>query len=384
MRLGIDASNLRQGGGVTHLVELLRAADPPNYGFNQVVVWGGRATLDRIANRPWLIKVHQRMLDNRLPCRVFWQVFRLSEEVRLWGCEVLLVPGGSYAGNFRPLVTMSRNLLPFERREMRRYGVSWMTLKLILLRQVQSRTFRRADGLIFLTSHARETVMKKIQKSVGVTSIIPHGMDERFFRVPRQQKPVESYSFDHPFRMLYVSIIDMYKHQWHLAEAVASLRSKGYPVILDLVGPAYSPAFKRLKRRLRAVDPRESFIRYRGAIAHEKLPDLYGEADLCVFASSCENMPNILLEGMASGLPMASSRREPMPEILGDGGIYFDPEKPVEIEEALRYLIEEPEIRDSFAGKAYEKARQYSWKRCAEETFSFLAQVARNHNAGKQ
>jgi len=67
-----------------------------------------------------------------------------------------------------------------------------------------------------------------------------------------------------------------------------------------------------------------------------------------------------------------------------DGGIYFDPEKPVEIEEALRYLIEEPEIRDSFAGKAYEKARQYSWKRCAEETFSFLAQVARNHNAGKQ
>lgn len=46
MRLGINASNIRAGGSVTHLVELLRAADRLAYGFSQVIVWGGEATLE--------------------------------------------------------------------------------------------------------------------------------------------------------------------------------------------------------------------------------------------------------------------------------------------------------------------------------------------------
>jgi hypothetical protein len=45
MILGINASNIRSGGGVTHLVELLRAAEPEMYGFNKVIVWSGKKTL---------------------------------------------------------------------------------------------------------------------------------------------------------------------------------------------------------------------------------------------------------------------------------------------------------------------------------------------------
>jgi hypothetical protein len=52
MILGIDASNVRGGGGVTHLVELLAAADPVAAGFKCVVVWSGQATLGRIADKP--------------------------------------------------------------------------------------------------------------------------------------------------------------------------------------------------------------------------------------------------------------------------------------------------------------------------------------------
>ena len=56
------------------------------------------------------------------------------------------------------------------------------------------------------------------------------------------------------------------------------------------------------------------------------LPEHLREAELFVFASSCENLPNILIEGMAAGLPIACSRRPPMPEVLGDAGESFDPE----------------------------------------------------------
>src|SRR4051812_41152031 len=44
--LGIDASNIRAGGGITHLTNLLRVAQPGGFGFSQVVLWGGRDLLD--------------------------------------------------------------------------------------------------------------------------------------------------------------------------------------------------------------------------------------------------------------------------------------------------------------------------------------------------
>ncbi len=373
--LGIDASNIRGGGGVTHLVELLRAADPLTHGFFKVIVWSGQATLRKIEDRPWLVKSHQPLLDKSLPYRTFWQRFRLSRQARMADCDVLFVPGGSYAGDFRPMVTFSQNLLPFDWRELRRFGWSWMTLKLVLLRITQARTFQRADGLIFLTRYARDIVMRVIKTTAGKTTIVPHGIDERFVCPPREQLAINRYSVDRPFRILYVSIIDVYKHQWHAAEAVAQLQAKGLPVMLDLVGPAYPPALKRLRQTLERINPSGEFMRYSGAVPHGELYARYAQADLCLFASSCENMPNILLEGMASGLPIACSNRGPMPEVLGDAGVYFDPESPQDIARALRELIDSPELRTEKARISFEAAQAYSWARCARETFGFLADV---------
>lgn len=374
--VGIDASNLRVGGGVTHLVELLRAARPQAHAFDRVTVWGGARTLDRLEDRPWLRRVHDPMLDRPLPYRVYWQRFRLAALARAAACDVLFVPGGSDASGFRPVITMSRNLLPFEWREARRYGFSWLTLKNVLLRVSQVRTFRSADGLILLTQYSRDVVMRAIGTSQGKVAVIAHGVDGQFRRPPRPQKEVGEYSAARPFRLLYVSIVDAYKHQWHVAEAVAQLRAGGLPVALDLVGPAYGPALARLTKTLQRLDPDATFLRYLGAVPHAQLPELYRAADLNLFASSCENMPNILLEGMASGLPIACSNRGPMPEVLGAAGVYFDPEQPCQIAAAVRSLIESAALRSALAEAATERAQQFSWARCADETFAFLATVA--------
>jgi len=378
MIIGIDASNIRAGGGITHLVELLRAADPHTHGFSQVIVWGGQATLDRIEDRPWLVKPYQPLLNKSLPYRTFWQRFRLSRLARSADCDVLFVPGGSYAGDFHPIVTMSQNMLPFEWRELGRYGWTRMTLKMLLLRWTQSRTFRQAEGLVFLTQYARDAVMQVVNATSGQTTIIPLAVDGRFASPSREQLPVNEFSVDRPFRILYVSILDMYKHQWHVADAVAQLRDSGLPVVLDLVGPANPPALARLKKVLDLVDPSGEFVRYEGSIPNAELHERYKEAELCLFASSCENMPNILLEGMASGLPIACSNRGPMPEVLGDAGVYFDPESPADIGRALRELIDSPELRARLAKASFERVQAFSWQRCANETFGFLDEVVKN------
>ncbi len=381
MILGIDASNLRRGGGVTHLVELLRAAVLPLHGFTKIVVWSGRSTLARVEERSWLVKRHVPELDRGLPYRAFWQRFRLSAYARAAGCDALLVPGGAYGGDFRPIVTMSRNLLPFEWRELRRYGASSTALRLLLLRFVQARTFKRADGVVFLTRYAREVVTGVTGELAGRIAMIPHGIDARFLMPPRRQRPIETCSVEKPFRLVYVSIIDVYKHQWHVAEAVGSLRREGLPLELLLVGPAYAPALQRLRTTLARVDPKGEFVRYLGAVEHTELHAQYASADLCVFASSCENMPNILVEGMASGLPIACARRGPMPEVLGAAGLYFDPEDVDDIARTLRTMIGSAILREQLAQASFSQVKTFSWRRCADETFGFLAAVAGRDDA---
>jgi glycosyltransferase involved in cell wall biosynthesis len=383
MRIGIDASNLRAGGGVTHLVELLRATDPHAHGFEKVIVWGGAVTLSKIEDRDWLCKVHDPLLDGGLLFRQYWQRFKVAKLARDADCNILFAPGGSYAGNFRPFVTMSRNMLPFEWDEARRYGMSWQLLRIALLRRSQSQTFRKADGLIFLTEYARDGVMKVVKCIGGASAIIPHGIDARFVHPCRAQRDIGQYSGQRPFRILYVSVVEVYKHQWHVAEAVSQLWKAGLPVRLDLVGPAFPPALKRLKGSLDRLKAADSLIHYHGPISHADLPRWYRDADLFVFASSCENMPNILLEGMASGLPIACSSRGPMPEILGDAGVYFDPEKPQEIASAIKFLIDSPSLRDEKAKVAHRYVADFSWQRCADETFRFLAQVVLSATDGR-
>jgi len=377
LRIGIDASNLSGGGGVTHLVELLGAARPDEHGIERIVIWAGRKTLEQVPVRPWLERVHDPLLDESLMKRAFWQQ-AIGSRLREKRCGVLFVPGGTFLGTFRPFVTMSRNMLPFEYPEMRRYGLSPMLVKLLLLRMTQAVSFRKSDGLIFLSGYAKATVEKAIGGSPRRSGTIPHGVNGRFRSASRPHRPIASCSPGDPFRLLYVSAIAPYKHQWHVVEAVAALRREGVPVALDLVGPAYPASLHRLRKAQEKSDPEKAFIRYFGAVPYEELPGRYDGADAFVYASSCENLPNILLEAMAASLPIACSDRGPMPEVLGEAGIYFDPEVPGSISRALKTLIGDAGLRERCAMSARERARSYTWERCARETFDFLAAVARD------
>lgn len=376
MILGIDASNLRGGGGVTHLVELLAAADPAAAGFTRVIVWGGRDTLSRIADNSWLDKRSDPWLERSLPWRSLWQRWKLSQQARTAECDLLFIPGGSYAGNFRPVVTMSQNLLPFEWSELKRFGFSWMCLKLVLLRLIQGATFRRADGLIFLTRYAERTVLAAIGGTRAVVTVIAHGIAPRFLLPIHRQLPPEEFSARRPFRLLYVSIIDVYKHQDKVAAAVGLLHEEGVPISLDLVGPAYGPALEQLQQAMKLANRTSEVVRYRGPVAYEQLHEYYAKADAFVYASSCENLPIILLEGMAASLPIACSERGPMPEVLSQAGLYFNPESVDSIADSLRRLFIDCDLRQRMAQNASLHAANFSWKACAEQTMTFLGQIA--------
>ena len=89
-------------------------------------------------------------------------------------------------------------------------------------------------------------------------------------------------------------------------------------------------------------------------------------------------MPNILIEMMRSGLPIACSELGPMPEILGEGGVYFDPLDPKSIACSIKIIIENDKLKTNIVKHAVMRSEKYSWSECSNKTFSFLNSVAKN------
>jgi glycosyltransferase involved in cell wall biosynthesis len=375
MKVVIDASNLRAGGGLTHLLSLLTAADPGRHGIASVDVWSGRRTLDRLPSRPWLTARHHPALDRSLPERLLWQRVELPRRV---GGGLLFAPGGATASPVRPRVVMCRNMLPFEAAERARFGLTPTRARLELLRVAQSRQFTGADGVIFLTQYARDAILPQLPAPPRRHTIIPHGVDDAMRLAPREQRPRAALSLADPLRLLYVSTVSPYKHFAAVADAAHSLRAAGLPIAIDFVGPSDDRESARaLTGRIAKYDPAGAYMTWRGGLAHADVAASYRRAEVFVYASSCENLPNILIEAMAAGLPIASSSRGPMPEVLGDAGVYFDPEDPASLARQLRELIASHELRAELAQRASERAAGYRWDRCAEETFAFLSEVLR-------
>jgi glycosyltransferase involved in cell wall biosynthesis len=377
--VGIDAANLRSGGGVTHLVELLSSADVAVDCFDSVHVWTGSQTANRLPRKDWLHVHDLPELNGNLLRRSLWQRYKLGDAAREAKCDCLFVPGGVFAGRFKPVVTMSQNLLPFEGRELFRFGLSATTLRLLALRFLQSKSFRRSDGVIFLSDYAKSVVTSTTGRLRGEVQVINHGLSPRFLAAPRPQNAIEDYCGERPFRILYVSIVNAYKHQWSVVEAVADLRKKGFPLRLDLVGPSEPRPLRRLLKVIKKVDPLGNWAKYAGPIPYTELHQYYKSADLGVFASSCENLPITLLENMASGLPIACSNLGPMPEVLGKAGVYFDPESSESIRDAIEQLVLSPRLRADVAQLAFARSQDFNWERCAKETFSFLERVSLGH-----
>lgn len=378
MKLAIDASNIRSGGGLTHLLEVTEQLSCNKDILTEVRIWAPLETLKKLPSNSLIIHEQSKFLNHGWLGRVIWQIFIFKKKLQIYKCDLLLVPGGSSSINFYPKVVISQNLLPFQFTELLRFGVSIITVKMILLRLFQSYTFKTASKVIFLSSYAQK-VIKSIVRIKCPTCIIPLGVSSNFFRLPKPQKKISEYGQDTPYKILYVSSIEPYKHHAPLILAINKLIDKGYPIKLILVGEILrgKRKFIDLVNKNRAL---KNAVEIVGLVPYEQVNEFYSDSDMYVFSSSCENMPNTLTEPMASGLPIACSNMGVMPEILGDGGLYYNPLDVDSIVSTLEKLLLDPKLRGEIAKRAFHKAQSYSWPATARMTVDEIFKTYLNEN----
>ncbi len=377
MIVGIDASRNRSGGARAHLLGILSSFDE-GLGIKTVHVWAYKSLLDVLPDRPWLVKHHHLFLERSLAYQLFWQAFILERSAKSVNCYILFATDASTLCHFDPLVVLSQDLLSYESGAMQRYPWGWNRLRLEAIKVVQNLAFRRSKGVLFLTKYSADLIQLSCGKLLR-NALAPHGIDDNFRKVSPRVWDGLADNNDHTIRCVYVSNTDVYKHQWHVVEAIRLLRDRGFSVELKLIGGGQGAVQAKLEKVIMRCDPERRFISQLGFVRHSELPTLLDEADLYIFASGCENLPVTLLEGMAAGLPIACSDRGPMPEILQDGGVYFDPEDSLSIAFAVQRLIESKDLRSQIILKAKRLALNYTWEKCSRNTFEFILSICKSN-----
>ncbi len=371
MRVLINALNARQGGGQTYLFNHLRYL-PQDGSFDVTLLVGPSFKSPTPIPGVRFIQA-ARWLENPL-IRSIWERFRLPVLLKQVGVEVLFCPGGIV--NTRPpkgcrVVTMFRNMIPFDKTQRQRYPLGYMRLRNWVLARVMVRSMLNADLVIFISQYAKSVIERELGGSLGHAVVIPHGVADEFRRDlhPDLPRPTWLPSGDY---LLYVSSVDVYKAQLEVVQAFAYLDPLKRDLHLLLVGPEqefYSDRVRREISRLRL----DSQIHLVGKVPYLELPALYQHARINIFASECENCPNILLEALASGRAVVCSSRRPMPEFGGNAVLYFDPTDPVALSDCLRQLLDDEVRAASLARAACLQAQQFSWQRSAMDTWRAIA-----------
>jgi glycosyltransferase involved in cell wall biosynthesis len=260
---------------------------------------------------------------------------------------------------------MFRNMIPFDMRVRKSIPWGLQRLRNWILQRVLLRSMARAELTIFISDHARKLIETLSPIKNPVT--IPHGISDVFRTHDRElPRPARLPKTEY---LLYVSRFDVYKHHHELVSAYARLpamlRSR-FPLLL--AGETDLPEAERVRHLIDQLQLHGQ-VQMIGTVPYSELPALYHHAHANIFASSCENCPNILLEAMAAGRPVLSSNVMPMPEFGGADIAYFSPFDPDELAALLERTLTDPDYAARVARASTSRSQRYRWAVTAAETW---------------
>jgi glycosyltransferase involved in cell wall biosynthesis len=313
-----------------------------------------------LPTRPWtLLRAHARALARDAPAylstllyalrlgrldlrAVLWELFYFAEAMVVWdqcehrGVRHLHVHFPNVAADVAMLAT--------------RYGGATWSFSMTLhgpteLYDVTGHRLvakvRRARFAICTSHYMRSQLMNFVdRRDWSKLHVLRCGIDVHRF----SPAPGGGGRSDRPARLLAVGRLDVRKGHVLLVEALGRLVRAGLDARLTIVGegPERGP-LEHLARDLGVADRLE----LPGAVGQDDIPAYFRDADIFSMPSFAEGVPTVLMEAMASGLPVVAPRIMGIPELVEDGvtGTLVTPADVDELADALRRQIEDPDER---------------------------------------
>jgi glycosyltransferase involved in cell wall biosynthesis len=216
--------------------------------------------------------------------------------------------------------------------------------------RVLAEKVRRARFVICTSDFGRSQLMALVdERHWRGIHVVPCGIDVRQFASP-SGRHVES---DGRFHVLTVGRLVAVKGHAVLLEAIRELRDLGVAVTLDVVGDG--PRRGVLEDRARALRVTD-LVRFHGPVGQDDIRRHYAVADAFCLPSFAEGVPVVLMEAMATEVPVVASGVMGIPELVEDGksGLLVRPGRPRALADALARLAASADLRRELgrAGRA--------------------------------
>ena len=227
---------------------------------------------------------------------------------------------------------------------------------------------RRAARIVTLSAYSRDDAVARLGLDAARVTVISPGVDHRLFTPgPGPAGPP---------RLLFVGGGTPRKNAARVIGALHLLRQdpRSAGTRLVLAGPV-----ARFERDLRAAAPAglpfDALI-FAGQVTDVGLADLYRNSHALLFPSLAEGFGLPVLEAMACGTPVVTSRRTSLPEVAGDAAVYVDPLDVASIAAGASSAIHEPQSdRSARRAAGIARAAGFTWASAARRTLDVYARL---------
>ncbi len=232
------------------------------------------------------------------------------------------------------------------------------------------RVVRSADRIITVSEKTREDLIRHFKASPGQIRVIYEGVSEDFFEIPElsySREVLKKYNLPGRF-FLYVGLVKPHKNVKRLLKVFKDLRSqKKLDLDLVLVGKK-DRRYPRGFESLAELGTGDGIHYLPGVESRRELASLYASALSLVHPSLYEGFGLTCLEAMASGTPVIVSKAASLPEVVGEAGLYIDPNAEDSLAEALLEMVSNESLRKNSAEKGRQRAQNFRWSKTAQET----------------
>ena len=236
---------------------------------------------------------------------------------------------------------------------------------------------RRAAALLSVSESTRQDSIRLLGLSPDRITTTPLGVTAGFAPVRDTialNAVRQKYRLPERF-VLYVGLLEPRKNVPALLRAFQRISAAfpGYQLVLaGRQGWMYEQVFQLVE----SLGLKER-VCFTGYVDGEDLPALYSLADVFVYPSFYEGFGLPVLEAMACGVPVITSRVSSLPEIAGDAAVLLDPDHEDGLAGALERLLSDPAERAWRSARGIEQARIFTWDRTARLTWPVYRSVVR-------
>jgi glycosyltransferase involved in cell wall biosynthesis len=369
-RVGILAISATGYGGDTYFRSILPWLDRLGGNAEYLVFAPDRryATLPIPHGRVRLIE-RPRVNTSALK-RLLWEQLVLPRLIRALGIDVLYTANNvGIVASPCPFVVSIRNMEPLaaDLRGMPRR----LQARLVTLRMLTHVSLRRAARIIAVSEYVRNHILA-LGISPDKVRVVYHGVD-----VPAAGANGGAVVDELKAGFIFSAAkFVRYANTETLIRGYHAMRAAGVTKTLLIAGGSWDPVYEaEIRGLVRALDLERS-VRFLGYIAHSEVLELLRTATLFIFPSTLEACPFTLLEAMACGATILTTRMGPMPEFCRDGARYFDPfDSHLLAQEAIA-LLNEPDERHRLATVARSRAALYQWEDSVPALLAVLSEAA--------